>query len=127
MSKATDREREQGIARIELRRMLGMKPAKSSDKRPRVYTMFRKRGTVRSGPCAGWPKAWVSVFIVRDGQIVNVTGIVGRALDYRHDSKWGGLVCVGGNSDPAYDIVVNLSYALYGVPSGPYNFRHEAL
>lgn len=139
MSSKEEKARDRGTARIALRRMLGIKPARTNEARPVVYTVERKCSTVRGGPNDGWPKVWTSVVIVRDGVIVNVTGIVGRALDMRHDTRVGGLVSIGGGSDAAFDIVNALSYALHGLnatftgrttpgaPAQGYTLRHEAL
>jgi hypothetical protein len=58
----------------------------------------------------------ISVFIVRKGEIFNITWLVGRILGLRRQDN-GGIRIGGCGMDMGYHIVMNLSYALHGMKS----------
>lgn len=58
----------------------------------------------------------ISLYVVDDGKIRDVTWDVGRLLGYRRNRDNGGLVVQGCGMDMGFDLVYNLGYALY--PSG---------
>lgn len=75
-----------------------------------VYTVLRhvtKSGMSRS----------ISLFIVENEQIVDLTYFAARALDCRIDPKHGGVIRGGCGMDMGYDLVMSLSYLVHGYAS----------
>ena len=55
----------------------------------------------------------ISVLHAQDGAIRDVSYLVARALDYRRDLDDGGIVVHGAGMDMGFELVYNLSMALY--------------
>ena len=63
----------------------------------------------------------ISVLHAQNGTIRDVSYLVARALDYRRDLDDGGIVVHGAGMDMGFELVYNLSMALYC----PDHYDHE--
>jgi hypothetical protein len=55
----------------------------------------------------------ISVYVVRNNEILNITYDVGIITDYRQNSKDGGLIVGGCGMDMGFHLIYTLSYNLY--------------
>jgi hypothetical protein len=69
----------------------------------------------------------ISLFIVNDGRIVNITGDVGTVTNYRKSDK-GGLIVNGAGMDMGFHLVYSLSCTMFNdkfISDGGYVLKHE--
>jgi hypothetical protein len=55
----------------------------------------------------------ISLYVVADGQIEDITWLVGRALGYSQDQKTGGLKVSGAGMDMGFAVVNSLNYKIF--------------
>ncbi len=111
---------------------MSKKAQKASDRAAAADTLreYLKPGTVvtsvlRHVSQSGMQRS-ISLCVVRDGEIWDISYVAARALDYRIDDKNGGIKIGGAGMDMGFALVYNLSRVLY--PQGferPANARHR--
>jgi hypothetical protein len=113
--KTTDTEKQEAIAKLRE----WIKPG------DRVYTVLRHAST------SGMLRA-ISLLIIHEGRILDVSWLTARACGYSRHEKTGGIVMRGCGMDMGYEVVYTLGRVLNpeGTPErkdGGYSLRHEWL
>lgn len=103
MTKKAEKQQEKADALKRLREIV-----KPGDE---LYTILRHRST------SGMQRAISVVKIDGHGRVFDLDYLLAGALDMRRDDKYGGLKIGGGGMDMGFDLVYNLSSALYGYSS----------
>lgn len=68
----------------------------------------------------------ISLYCIHDGELRNIDGYVSDLLG-RKIGKKDGIICNGCGMDMGFDLVYNLSFALFDGDRAGYNLRHSWL